>query len=45
MEFEDPRGKQKFDKIQLTAKGEIISPLEIFSTDEREALRQELFKT
>ncbi len=45
IEFEDPLGKQKFDKIQLVAKGEIIPPMEVFSTDDRETLRQELFKT
>ncbi|MCL4353718.1 PrgI family protein [Patescibacteria group bacterium] len=45
LEFEDPQGKQRFDKIELAAKGEIIPLLQISSTDERETLRKELFKT
>src|SRR5581483_4523140 len=36
--FEDAAGKSKFDTIELTAAGEILQPLEILSTDEREEL-------
>lgn len=42
--FEDPGGKNKFDAIEIPVMGTIISPLEIISIDEREQLRQELFK-
>ena len=41
--FEDPEGKHKFDLVEITARGEIISPIEIISTDAREELRKELF--
>lgn len=41
--FEDPQGKHEFDTIEITANGEILSPLEIISVDDREKLRQELF--
>lgn len=41
--FEDPEGKHKFDLVEITAAGEIISPIEIISTDAREELRKELF--
>lgn len=43
MEFEDPSGKNKFDSIEVIAHGEIIMPIEIVSTDEREELRKALF--
>lgn len=43
--FEDPQGKQKFDAIELPVNGAIIQPIEVISVDEREQLRQELFKT
>jgi hypothetical protein len=41
--FEDPQGKQKFDAVEITADGSIISPLEVISSDAREELRKELF--
>lgn len=43
MSFEDPKAQQRFDVIEITAKGDIMLPLEIVSHDEREALRKELF--
>lgn len=43
MEFEDPGNTHTFDAVELTANGEIISPLEIISSDKREELRKELF--
>lgn len=43
IEFEDPKGQQKFDTIEITAKNELIMPLEIVSIDTREILRKSLF--
>jgi len=43
VEFEDPKGKQQFEMVQIEAKGEIMLPLEIISHDAREDLRKELF--
>jgi hypothetical protein len=43
IEFEDPRGQNKFDKIGFSAVGEIILPIEIISVDTREELRRSLF--
>ena len=43
LEFEDPSEKNKFDKVEITASGQVIPPLEVFSSDEREKLRKELF--
>lgn len=43
IEFEDPRGQNKFDKIGFKAVGEIILPIEIISVDTREELRRSLF--
>lgn len=43
VEFEDPKGKQQFEVVQIEAKGEIMLPLEIISHDAREQLRKELF--
>ncbi len=43
VEFEDPKGKQQFEMVQIEAKGEIMLPLEIISQDAREELRKELF--
>ncbi len=45
IQFEDPSEKHAFDTFSLTAKGEVIQPLEIVSTDAREELRKELFGT
>jgi len=41
--FEDPTGKNTFEPVQIEASGEIIQPLTIFSTDQREELRRALF--
>ncbi|CAN5200868.1 hypothetical protein BH09PAT1_BH09PAT1_1270 [soil metagenome] len=41
--FEDMKGKQEFEMVQIEAKGEIMLPLEIISQDAREELRKELF--
>ncbi len=41
--FEDSRGQNKFDTVEITASGEIILPLEIISQDAREELRKSLF--
>jgi hypothetical protein len=43
VEFEDPKGKQQFEIVQIEAKGEIMLPIEIISHDAREQLRKELF--
>lgn len=43
IEFEDPKGANKFDVIQLPVKGEIILPMEVTSIDAREELRRSLF--
>ena len=43
IEFEDPKGMNKFDKIAFTASGDIILPIEILSIDTREELRKSLF--
>jgi len=43
IEFEDPKGSNKFDAISIIAKGEIMEPLEVISEDEREDLRKMLF--
>ena len=41
--LEDPRKQNEFEQIQITLEGKIFNPLEIFSTDQREKLRRELF--
>ncbi len=43
LEFDDPQEKQKFDAIELTVNGTIISPIEVTSNDQREELRKSLF--
>lgn len=43
MEFEDPKGENKFDFIEIKATGEIILPIEVISIDTREELRKSLF--
>lgn len=43
MELEDSNGKNKFEAIEIEALGQIIPPIEITSTDEREELRKSLF--
>lgn len=41
--FEDTRGQNRFDPVQIEATGNILMPLEVFSVDQREELRRELF--
>lgn len=41
--FEDTRGQNRFDSAQIEVSGGILMPLEIFSIDQREELRRELF--
>lgn len=43
--FEDPSGKQKFNATEVNANGNVITPLEIISHDEREDLRRALFSS
>lgn len=43
IEFEDPRGQNKFDTVAFKATGEVILPIEIISVDTREELRRSLF--
>ena len=43
IEFEDPKTQNKFDTVGFSAKGEIILPIEVISTDSREELRRSLF--
>ncbi|EKD86655.1 MAG: hypothetical protein ACD_37C00201G0001, partial [uncultured bacterium] len=41
--FEDSKGTNKFDSIQIEAIGNPIIPLEVISVDAREELRRSLF--
>lgn len=41
--LEDPQKKNEFETIEAVMNGEIFNPIEIFSVDSREKLRQELF--
>ena len=41
--FEDPKGEQQFDAVEIVAKGTVMQPIEVVSHDAREALRQQLF--
>ncbi len=43
IEFDDPKGQNKFDTTGFSAKGEIILPIEVMSVDAREELRRSLF--
>jgi hypothetical protein len=43
VEFEDPKGIHRFDTVEIEAKGDVMLPLEVVSTDAREELRRELF--
>lgn len=43
IEFEDQKGENQFDKVEFTANGEVILPIEIISVDKREELRKSLF--
>ena len=42
--FEDPKKEHEFDTIEITLNGDIFQPLEVFSVDQREKLRRELFQ-
>lgn len=41
--FEDQKGQNQFDSVAFEAKGEVIMPIEVISTDQREELRRSLF--
>ena len=41
--FEDPKEENKFDTIELSVTGGILTPIEIISLDTREELRRSLF--
>lgn len=41
--LEDPRKQHEFEQIHITLGGNLFEPLEIFSVDQREKLRRELF--
>ncbi len=43
VDFEDPKGQNKFTSISLTADGTILQPIIVISVDAREELRKELF--
>ena len=43
MAFEDPKKEQQFDALEISIDGNILTPLEITSVDEREELRKSLF--
>jgi hypothetical protein len=43
IEFEDPKGQNKFVAVGFKAAGEIILPIEVISVDTREELRRSLF--
>lgn len=45
IEFEDPKGQNKFEKGMVNANGQIIQPLVVMSIDAREELRKSLFNT
>jgi len=45
IEFEDPKGQNRFGKITINATGQIILPIEAISIDMREELRMSLFPT
>lgn len=45
IEFEDPKGQNKFEKMTINVAGQIIMPIEAISIDTREELRRSLFKT
>lgn len=45
IEFEDPKLLNKFEKITISATGQVISPVEMISVDTREELRRSLFTT
>lgn len=43
MEFEDPKGQNKFEKMIINVTGQIILPIAVISIDTREELRRSLF--
>ncbi|MBI2031604.1 MAG: PrgI family protein [Candidatus Levybacteria bacterium] len=44
LSFDDPKGLNKFDQVEINVTGEIMLPLEISSVDTREELRRSLFE-
>jgi len=42
--FEDPKGENKFDTIEISMQNEIVAPIEVVSVDAREELRKSLFE-
>jgi hypothetical protein len=45
VEFEDPKGQNRFEKATINVDGQIITPIEAISVDAREELRKSLFAT
>jgi hypothetical protein len=45
IELEDPKKQHAFDAIQISASGQIMSPIEIIGRDAREELRKALFNS
>jgi hypothetical protein len=45
IEFEDPKGQNKFEKKLINLTGKIVLPIEAISVDTREELRRSLFAT
>ena len=43
IEFEDPKGQNKFEKGIINVTGQIIQPFAVISIDTREELRRSLF--
>lgn len=41
--FEDPLRRHEFETVEVSLTGEIVQPIEVISTDQREKLRRELF--
>lgn len=45
VEFEDPKGQNKFEQMTINVSGQIITPITATSVDTREELRRSLFAT
>lgn len=43
MSFEDPKGENKFEIVEIKTDGNVLMPIEVTSLDQREELRQSLF--
>ena len=43
IEFDDPKGQNRFDTVGFKALGQVILPIEVISVDTREELRRSLF--